>query len=205
MDMKFIKALGAVVLAAVIALGGYYIGGKSKPDDSLINAIPKEEIDVSQSPDDRAMEGERPPENAGDSVTYITRFDKSAAADGNWSVVDTYTGDVTGGGEEDTVTVYTSAESYDGEILWDDSQNWIVEIYDGEGYYTLLTQNISGGNVYINIIEDAQKETVISVVVSSTANFTVKQYAYTTSGFVETTVCDTRAVNMKHSSIPFYN
>ncbi len=198
---KLAIAVLSIILACGFLFGGYYTGRQSVKNMNA--AIPKESVtEEATRPEESA-----PPEKDGDSVTYITGFDVSAAATGEWSVVDSCEGDFLGDGKKAALKVYTSAKkNEDGSIMWDDGQNWIVEVETASGgYYTLLTQYVSGGNVYVNVTENKDKKATISVIVAGTGTFSVKQYTYSTSGFVENTVCDTKTDNVLHSSIPFYN
>lgn len=198
MAKKILKITALVLTYVIVSAGGYYIGRNTS--NNFTSATPKEE--VSASPEASIP----PPSDKENSVTYVTRSDASAAAEGTWSVVSKFSGDVTGDGEDDTVTLYTSAEKYGGEIVWDDGQNWIVEIADGNGgYYTLVNQFVNNGNVYMTISENTNQEKIVSVICTSSSCFNVKQYRAISSGFVEEVACDNSHSNVVFSSIPYYN
>lgn len=194
-----VKIIAAVIGAAVFSLGGYYIGRNSVQD--LTSAIPK--LEFSPAPTGAHAP---PADKEPDSVTYVTRSDMSAAAEGTWSVVSSYKGDVDGDGQEDKLTIYTSAEKIDNEIVWDDGQNWILEVADADGgYYTLINQYVNNGSVYAEVSENANHEQTISVIAAGGMGFSVRRYNHSSSGFVEKIACEDKSANVVYSSIPYYN
>jgi hypothetical protein len=110
-----------------------------------------------------------------------------------------------GNGDNAQVALYTSAQTEDGEIIWDDGQKWVVEISDGDGgYYTLLDKYISNGNVYIEVDELEDGNKAVTVVTKTSSGLDVKQYTYGNNGFVEKTLYNSGSVNTMYSSIPDY-
>ena len=184
--------------AAVFGIGGYYIGSNSQDDISA--AIPREEISEPPAPP-----VEEPPSDLSEEITYVTRSDVSAAAEGAWTTVSEYETDLTGDGQPDKLIIYTSAEFADGEILWDDGQSWVAEIEDAQGgYYTLMNSYVSNGCAYAEVSEDAERDKTVTLIVTNGAGLSLKRYEYSSSGFMERRIIEDSASNVIYSSVPFY-
>ena len=185
-------------LAAVFWTGGYYIGSNSHDDISA--AIPREEM--SQPP---VPPVEEPASDPSEEITYVTRSDVSAAAEGTWTKVSEYETDLTGDRQADKLTIYTSAESADGEILWDDGQSWVAEIEDAQGgYYALMNSYVSNGCVYAEVAEDGDGEKTVTLIITNGAGLSLRRYVYSSSGFAERRIVEDAGENVIYSSIPFY-
>ena len=185
------------ILMAAFGAGGYYIGRNSQNDISA--AIPREEMSEQPSPP-----ADEPASNPAEEVTYVTRSDVSAA-DGSWTVVSEYETDLTGDSQPDKLTIYTSAEFADGEILWDDGQSWVAEVADAQGgYYTLLSSYVSNGCVYAEVSENREHGKTVTLIVTNGSGLSLKRYEYSSSGFMERKVVEDMAANVLYSSVPFY-
>ena len=195
---KTILTIVLCALAAVIfGAAGYYIGSNSRDDISA--AIPREEMSEPPAPPVEELT-----EAKAEEVTYVTRSDISAA-DGNWTVVSEYETDLTGDSQPDKLTIYTSAEFADGEILWDDGQSWIAEIADAQGgYYTLLSSYVSNGCVYAEVAENMEHDKTVTLIVTNGSGLSLKRYEYSSSGFMERRIVEDAGLNVFYSSIPFY-
>ena len=196
------KVIVTVILCALTAgvfgAGGYYIGTSSIRDISA--AIPREEGATMPEPPIQSLASDPSKE-----VTYVTRSEVSAIADGKWTTVSEYETDLTGDGQADKLTIYTSAESIDGEILWDDGQNWVAEIEDAQGgYYTLVSRYVSNGCVYAEVSENADRDRTVTIVATNGAGLSLKRYEYSPSGFMESRIVEDAASNVLYSSVPFY-
>lgn len=214
---KVFKVLGAVVIAALLTVGGY-IAGSQNGMESISSALPHVNITHNApegSPDssgapapdgdklpspDIANNEQTEPEKTGRTVI---KTNESAAKEG-WSLVKSYTGSLTGKDSQATVRIYTSAETIDGEIIWDDGQQWVVEISDTDGgYYVLMDQFITNGSVYFDVTE-ADGKTAVNVFTKSCTGMDIKQYTYGKNGFIETTLYSPGTANMLYSSLPDY-
>ena len=183
--------------AAVFWTGGYYIGRNSHDDISA--AIPREEMSEPPTP---PVEGAAV--TPAEEITYVTRSDVSAA-DGAWTTVSEYETDLTGDGQPDKLTIYTSAEFADGEILWDDGQSWVAEVQDAQGgYYTLMSSYVSNGCVYAEVAENVKSDKTVTLIVTNGAGLSLKRYEYSSSGFMERKVVEDAGANVLYSSVPFY-
>ncbi len=202
------KIIVCVVVAAAAGVGGFY-AGRASQTNSMMNALPRLAHDMQAEEDAERAETEEPSASGTATAgpdTYIGKSNISAAGEGAWSTVDSCNYDITGDGVNDLITLYTSAESDDKGILWDDSQSWILEVSDGEsGYYTILNTQISNGSVYYEVSELSGGERSIIVYITSGAGTDITQYVFGRSGFEETNVYSADGINRVHSSIPWYN
>ena len=216
MAKKIVKAALCLVVAAAIAAAGYYMG-YSNHASSIISAIPKQSFTGKETPPGFIGEkglipspdiqgepnsGETPSETS-DAGKYIGKSESSAAGS-TWSKLDSYECDISADNSEETINLYTSAETSDGEILWDDSQKWVLEVQAEDGVYTLLNQNISNGRVYFDVDEVNNNTYAITVYTVSSAGTNIKQYTYSKTGFIEKQVYAAASINNLHSGIPAY-
>ncbi len=207
-----VKAAVWILTAAVFAAGGYY-AGYTQHALNISAAIPKqalkEHTEATEPPEFPAAAATEPPkaseqpeENA-DAGKYIGKS-TSSAVEATWSKIDSYECDINSDGAEETISLYTSAETDSGEILWDDSQKWVLEVRAGKDYYILLNQNISNGRVYFDIDELKDGTYGITVYTVSGVGTAIKQYTYSKTGFVEKAVYTAASENKLHSGIPSY-
>lgn len=219
---RFLKILGGIIVAAALLAGGYTVGSHNGIDSissalprvSLNNAAPLSATDMPQNakPMDKNSDVEKAisekdaikdgiePEMTGRTVV---KTNESAAAE-NWTLIKSYEGSLMNDETSSVVSVYTSAQTEDGEIIWDDGQQWAVEVYDKNGgYYVLMDKYINNGSVYFEVTE-IDGETSITVFQSTGAGMEIKQYTYSGNGFKEITLYSSGAANMLCSSIPQY-
>lgn len=208
---KFAKAFGVILLAAVFAAGGYMAGIRTQ-QSSIASAVPHisfekhEEERATETPDEKPKEEPNqeapatPPEKSSVDVRIISKSEKSAAESG-WSQLEK-TQNPEGAG---TVTLYTSAIKDGDEIVWDDSQQWLLEYSDGNGgYYPLLTKYISNGSLYYDVFQSDKGDWLINAYAMTGAGTTITQYSLGENGFEEKTVYDSGAVNKIMSTVPNY-
>lgn len=131
----------------------------------------------------------------------------------NLTTISSYEGDLDGDGTGETITLSTSAErKNNGEFIWNDGQNWALFVNDSEETFVLLDDFIQAGNVYFEVSEyymEDGKEPKISVIVSTGAGFSLKNYTFSAeeSGYVEESIFDTKTltkagINRLYSSFP---
>ncbi len=205
---KFLKVICAAVLICAAAAGGY-IAGQRVQLSSITSALPKKTIEKTDLPSADAEENsdlpseiseenkEVPPEKD----TREIKVSQVSSADSSWTVVD-HAYNAAGLG---TLTLYTSAQKADGEIIWDDGQKWIVEITDGNGgYFTLYDQYVSNGSVYYDVVQKENGVSVINVYTFTGSGTTIKQYTPTEEGFSEKVIYDSGTVNRLYSTVPSY-
>ena len=226
---KFWKILSSAVLAVVLLAVGYAWGSRAGensitsalPHLSLERETPKPSLEatnmpitVTKKPEDKKEESAEnkktetgkaseptEPEKTGRTVV---KTDDSAAKD-TWSTLNSYEGDLLNNGKDAKVTLYTSAETDDGEVLWDDGQSWVVEVSDENGgHYTLLEKYIKNGSVYFEVNGLDNGKNAITVFIKTAAGLEVKQYTYSGDGFTEATLYNSGHQNTVYSSMPDY-
>lgn len=205
---KFFKVIGVIALAAVVGAGGYVMGTRAQ-HSSIVSAIPHMTLskpsDAPAPSGDMLREEEKTPETpasniAAKDVRIISKTEGSAAKEG-WTELER-TQVPNGHGE---VALYTSAQKEGGELMWDDSQHWLLEYSDGSGgYYQLVSKYISHGSVYYDVFEAENGEWLINAYTMTGAGTTITQYSLGESGFEEKTVYDSGSVNKITSTIPSY-
>lgn len=131
----------------------------------------------------------------------ITKSDKFDTSD--LTLLDAYFIDIDGDGIDEKISMYTAAEKdSNGEIMWDDGQDWLLSI-EGEDYdYVLFNDYIQIGSMqyFVYVIED---NVYISTISSSTANLEMIEYKFNkeTKEFEGNTKFTTQGnVIMLHSS-----
>ncbi|MCX7714568.1 MAG: hypothetical protein N2171_02420 [Clostridia bacterium] len=136
----------------------------------------------------------------------------SAVSDG-WTQVSTYSCDIDEDGQDEIISLYTSAgKDKKGKILWDDGQNWVLEMHDGNEYYTLFSGYVQLGNLYFEVSDyykDSGTTPVVTLIESESANFKVINYMYDVKEkhYTQKIVFDSASdasggINRKFSSIP---
>lgn len=205
-----VKVIICIAAAVVIGAGGFYAGVRSQTD-SMINALPRAAVETAPAegggvlPTERTAAEEPVKAQATEATVFVGKSNVSAASEGTWSTVDSCNYDISGDGVNDTVTLYTSAESDDMGILWDDTQQWILEVSDGgNGYYTLLDTSVSNGSVYYQVNELNDGTRTIVVYITTGAGTEISEYIFGKAGFTEKEVYSSSGINTVHSSIPWY-
>ncbi|MCD8180609.1 MAG: hypothetical protein LUF26_03910 [Firmicutes bacterium] len=204
---KVFAAVGAVILACALFAGGY-IAGQKVQMSSIASATPREtggmveEGENIQSEEEETESSQPPKEEAPSEIeTREISASSASSADETWTVVD-HAYNAAGLG---TVTLYTSAQKSDGEIIWDDGQKWIVEVSDGNGeYFTLYDQYVSNGSVYYEVVQKDSGDMIINVYTVTGTGTTIKQYTSSDTGYSEKTIYDSGAVNRLYSTFQSY-
>lgn len=96
----------------------------------------------------------------------------------NLTLLDEYYFDFDNDGEEERIAMYTAAgRAEDGEIAWDDGQNWLFIVQDTDKDYVLFDDYVQLGSIdfYVYTIED---DFYIDTLQVGTANLTLKSYHY---------------------------
>lgn len=211
---KFLKIFGGIVIAAALVAGGY-IAGSHDGMDSISSALPrvslKHELPPSSAPglpspeaddikDVLVQKGKT--DEALKTGRTVVKTDETAAQEG-WTRIKSYDCALIGN-DSAAVSLYTSAQTIDNEIIWDDSQQWVVEVSDKNGgYYVLMDKLISNGSAYFEIVE-ADGKASVNVVTETCTGIEIKQYTYSGSGFAETTLYSSGTANMLYSTVPSY-
>lgn len=131
---------------------------------------------------------------------------------GKWEPMGRYSFDITGDGEDDIITLYASVmRDEKGELMWDDTQEWVLQAETAEGVYDLYDERLHG-NAYLSVAEfyneDADKKVVTLIVTGNSLN-EVREYRFGDNVFEETIAYTTddnasEGINALYSSIPAY-
>lgn len=196
---KFLKGLGAVIVALVLVMGGYFAGQRVQIG-SIISAMPKKTID--NIPTESAPPEQSPSAvNVSDAVqaekNIIEKNSASAIQDGFTEVTRMSPVSISDNIKAD-VMLYTSAKKdTDNQFLWDDGNQWVLEVNAGKGaYYTLLNKYVQLGKVDVMVGMDENGGCVITSVTSTGSGIVVEKYTYNGTAFEGQTAYNTGALNV---------
>jgi len=154
-----------------------------------------------------------PAPSAGPAGRVISASEESKIG-ADWSKMGSYGYDIDSDGTKENISLYTSAKKgKNGEILWDDSQQWTLEVTDGIETFTLFDQYLPIGNIFFEIAdfydEDGNEIPSVMLVKSSSTDFTVIRYTFDTEKniFTEDIVFNSDnessgGINQRYSSFP---
>lgn len=106
-------------------------------------------------------------------VSKEEKFDTS-----NLTLLDAYIVDINNNGEDETIAMYTRAEkNSDGEMNWDDGQDWLVLVQGKDNDYILFNDYVQLGTIqlFVYSIED---DFYITTIHSGSANLSIKEYRF---------------------------
>lgn len=119
------------------------------------------------------------------------------------TLLDSYEFDINGDGVEETIAMYVNAEQgSDGEIYWDDGQNWLFLVEGNEQDYVLFDDYVQLGTIKFHIYT-TDDDFYITTIQSGTANLDIVEYRFDRDSgkFVSTLLHGTKGnVNMLHST-----
>lgn len=85
-------------------------------------------------------------EEKGAEETKITAQEKVKIED--YSLLDIYDIDINADGQDESIALYTAAETdQNGEIIWDDGQNWSLIVHGQDEDYVLFDQYVQIGSI----------------------------------------------------------
>lgn len=134
-------------------------------------------------------------------VTIIEATDKVDVAD--LTLLDSYIMDFNEDGTDETISLYTAAErDPNGEIAWDDGQNWTLVVEDTDHDYVLFNDYVQLGTIkfYVYTSDD---DFYITTIQTGTASLKFTEYRFDkeSKSFVSNIKFETTGnVNMLHSS-----
>ena len=121
-------------------------------------------------------------------------------------LLDSYEFDINGDGFEETIGMYVNAEQgSDGEIYWDDGQDWLFLVQGQEEDYILFDDYVQLGNIKFHIYT-VDEDFYITTIQSGTANLDIVDYKFDRDlkEFVSTLKHGTTGnLNMLHSSFGY--
>lgn len=110
-------------------------------------------------------------------------------------------------GVEEIVALYKATERYtDGEMMWDDGQQWLLVVEDDDVYYPLYKDYVQLGQCSFEVYYDDENNLNINFIMDTGMGTKVSNYSFLKekSGFVKKVVYDTGAINKVFSSVPLY-
>lgn len=109
---------------------------------------------------------------------------------------------------EENIELYTAAKrNAKGEMMWDDGQNWLLVVRDGDKSYPLLSGYVQLGQVYFTVSRIGPDQGHnIAVIVPTDSSFSVIGYSFDSEkkGFVRQQLYESEDDNWIYSSIPDY-
>lgn len=114
--------------------------------------------------------------------------------------------------EDAEVNLYTSAErDKKGELMWDDSQEWVLDVETAFGTYVLYDERING-QAYMKVIKsynDDSDETIINLHIYANTYNEIREYRFGGEFFEErilytTDETSTQGISELYTSIPSY-
>lgn len=202
---KFLK-VAAVFLALVIFTTGGYLAGRYTQTDSLVSALPKninekyvEEEQNAPVSTEAAQMPDMPPAEKQTEVNIIEKNSKTAIQEG-WSEV--HKSDIMlSEGQTAQIKLYTSAgKDTDGTLVYDDGNQWILEVEHGGEYYTLVNKYVQLGKVNYIAGEDENGEEFITAIISTGAGLSVERYTYNGTAFEGQVVYNSSGLNIRSST-----
>lgn len=114
--------------------------------------------------------------------------------------------------KEACVSLRTTAQrDKNGEMMWDDSQEWALDVATEKGCYVLYDQRING-RAYVNVYKaynEGKEENVISLYIFGNTYNEVREYRFDGENFIETISYTTdefanEGISEIYSSFPDY-
>lgn len=94
------------------------------------------------------------------------------------TLLDSFIVDINDNGEDETISMYTSAEKGpDGEVMWDDGQDWTILVQAEDGDYVLFDEYVQIGSLdfFVYTIEE---DFYITTIQAGTANLDMVEYKF---------------------------
>lgn len=201
---KLLIAICSLVIAFALVCGGYIAGQKNQLS-SITSALPRETIENTNSPENSVIphkDDNVPPAVAPEVMQperNIIEQNSSSAIQSGWTEVKKMSPVVISKSDDikADVMLYTSAEKdTDGEFIWDDGNQWVLEVNTGNEYYTLINKYVQLGRVDVMVGADENGECVITAVTSTGSGLVVEKYTYNGTAFEGQAVYNSGALNV---------
>lgn len=109
----------------------------------------------------------------------VTANKKDPRLEGMATKLNEFSFDLDGDGVEEIVELHTAAErAENGEMAWDDGQNWLLVVVDDNDYYPLLQQYVQLGTVYFTVTEDNDGNSTITIIVNTGVGLKIMSFSY---------------------------
>ncbi len=169
-----------------------------------IGCTPKEDPADPNAPGD-VIDKEEPIDEVPDpevKTVIIEATDKIDVQD--LALLDSYIFDIDGDGVEETIAMYVDAhQEPNGEIYWDDGQNWLFLVEGEEKDYVLFNDYVQLGTVRFHVYTVDENQFYITAVKPTTAGLSITEYKFDneSNNFIAKTIYEaTGNVNMLHNS-----
>jgi hypothetical protein len=118
------------------------------------------------------------------------------------SLYDQTTFDLDGDGEQEQIEMYVNAEQAEnGEYIWDDGQNWLLVVKDGDKTYPLFDGWVQIGKLSFWLLESDEKPMLI-LLKTGTAEFNLQTFTFNEeeSGYLQEIHFNPENVNFWYGS-----
>ena len=154
----------------IILMLSMALAGCKKAEEETVEP-PKDEI--AEETEERVREKTK--------IALSTKLEMSS----NWTILDEYSAQITRHSSEDAedrIMLATSASvDEDGEVCWDDSDEWALAVVTEDGAYNLFLERVQLGDVFFEVstayVKGAPKE-IITVYVFAEAGNKIYNYTY---------------------------
>ena len=147
-------------------------------------------------------------------IEEVTLIEKSADAVNveNLELLGHYTAEIEGIENEAEIELYTSAQrDRTGELMWDDSQEWLLIVSTDNATYKLYDQRING-QAYMKVLNSYNEDSddvVINLHIYSNTFNEIREYRFNGEAFEErirytTDETSVHGISELYSSIPQY-
>jgi len=187
------KALFIFILIAILSFSIVGCQREENQMDQPLNDPPSEEKNESRDEKSKNI--------------FVQSTHQDPRDEGILTRLSNFVWDLDGDGLEEKIELYTAAERHeDGNMIWDDGQNWLLLVEDENQYYPLLHQYVQLGVVYFNLWLDDEEIPNITVFVTTGANLNIVNYTYDSEEkvYIGEPIYDTGAINFLFSSFPSY-
>lgn len=166
---NLIKKLSLSLIIIVILAMSFGCSPKQKPvepntPDDTVNGVIEDE------------EPKKEPSEEETNSVIIESTDKVSTE--GLSLLDSYEFDVDGNGDEEIISLYTTAEKDEnGEVIWDDGQNWKLLVEGADKDYILFDDYVQLGNIkfYAYTSDD---DFYLTTIQTGTANLKLTEYHF---------------------------
>jgi hypothetical protein len=105
-------------------------------------------------------------------------------------------------GEDEIIELHVNAEqAEDGEYDWDDGQNWLLVVKDGDQTYPLFDGWVQIGKLSFSLLKSGEKPMLI-LLKTGTAEFALQRFTYNKeeNGYIQETIYSPEDVNFWYQS-----
>lgn len=82
--------------------------------------------------------------------------------------------------QEEKIELYTAAGRHeDGSMLWDDGQNWLLVVIDGDQYYTLYKGYVQLGELYFDFALIGEENIpTVTTIISTSCSLHLQEFSF---------------------------